>query len=202
MVTTNNQEYADRVARFVSLGYGLVSAGAGKSKIDKRAILHPSFKRHVSLGYNYRMSELCAAVAFAQLERLDEFVAWRKRTANAFDEVVRSCSWLKPQKVGPEYEHSYWAYVLKLDVDKNDLTWQEFYDKFVELGGDGFYGAWSLTYLEPVFQDGSLGIKYEAGICPVAEAIQPRLMQFKTNYGDQNTIDCQAEAPSKYYQLF
>ena len=37
-------------------------AGAGKSKIDKRAILHPSFKRHVSFGYNYRMSELCAAV--------------------------------------------------------------------------------------------------------------------------------------------
>jgi perosamine synthetase len=52
MVTTNNQDYADRVARFASLGYGLVHAGAGKSKIDKRAILHPSFKRHVSLGYN------------------------------------------------------------------------------------------------------------------------------------------------------
>ena len=72
MVTTNHMEYADRVARFASLGYGLVSAGAGKSKIDKRAIRRPSFKRHVSLGFNYRMSELCAAVSLAQLERLDE----------------------------------------------------------------------------------------------------------------------------------
>ena len=109
IVTTNNQEYADRVARFASLGYGLVRAGAGKSKIDKRAILNPNFKRHVSVGFNYRMSELCAAVTFAQLERLDEFVAWRKRCAAAFDEVVRPCSWLKPQQVGADYEHSYWG---------------------------------------------------------------------------------------------
>ena len=202
MVTTNNLEYADRVARFASLGYGLVQAGAGKSKIDKRAILHPNFKRHISLGYNYRMSELCAAVAFAQLERLDEFVAWRRRTAAAFDQVVRNCSWLKAQHVGDDYEHSCWAYVVKLDTGTNDVTWQQFFDKFAELGGDGFYGAWSLTHLEPVFQDGSLGVKYEEGICPVAEATQPRLMQFKTNYGDHDTIDRQAEALAKTIQCF
>ncbi len=170
------------VARFASLGYGLVCAGAGKSKIDKRAIVNPSFKRHVSLGFNYRMSELCGAVTYAQFERLDEFVAWRKRTAAAFDAVARCCSWLKPQYVGPEFEHSYWAYVMKLDTGKSGVTWQQFYDKFNELGGDGYYGAWSLTYLEPVFQDGSLGVKYSAGICPVAEATQPYLIQLKTNY--------------------
>lgn len=193
-VTTNNFDYADRVARFASLGYGLVGAGAGKSRIDKRAIVHPSFKRHVSLGFNYRMSELCAAVCYAQLERLDEFVAWRKRCAAAFGQVVRGCSWLKPQFVGPEYEHSYWAYVLKLDSGASGVTWQQFYDKFQELGGDGFYGAWSLNYLEPVFQDGSLGITWQPGICPVAEATQPCLIQLKTNYGDQATLDRQAEA--------
>jgi len=202
IVTTNNQEYADRVARFASLGYGLVRAGAGKSKIDKRAILHPSFKRHVSLGYNYRMSELCAAVALAQLERLDEFVTWRRRAAQAFDRVVRPCGWLKPQRVGPDYEHSYWAYVVKLDAEKDGITWQRFFDKFVELGGEGFYGAWSLTHLEPVFQDGSLGLKYSAGICPVAEAIQPRLIQLKTNQGDQNQIDRQAECLAKTIRWF
>ena len=108
--------------------------GAGKSKIDKRAILHPSFKRHVSLGYNYRMSELCAAVTFAQLEHLDEFVAWRRRTAAAFDQVVRNCSWLKAQYVADDYEHSYWAYAVKLDTGVNDVTWQQFSDKFAETG--------------------------------------------------------------------
>lgn len=202
IVTTNNQEYADRVARFASLGYGLVCAGAGKSKIDKRAIVNPSFKRHVSLGFNYRMSELCGAVTYAQFERLDEFVAWRKRTAAAFDAVARCCSWLKPQYVGPEFEHSYWAYVMKLDTGKSGVTWQQFYDKFNELGGDGYYGAWSLTYLEPVFRDGSLGVKYSAGICPVAEATQPYLIQLKTNYGDQTVIDRQAEVLAETIRYF
>ena len=202
MVTTNNQEYADRVARFASLGYGLISAGAGKSQIDKRAILHPSFKRHVSLGFNYRMAELCAAVLLAQLERLDEFVAWRRRAAQAFDEVVRSCSWLKPQYVGADYEHSYWAYVVKLDTGKDGVTWERFFDKFAELGGDGFYGAWSLTYLEPLFQEGPLAGKYPPGLCPVAEAIQPRLVQLKTNYGDRQTIDRQAEVLAATIRYF
>ena len=137
----------------------------------------------------------------AQLERLDEFVFWRKQTAKAFDEVVRGCSWLKPQHVGVDYEHSYWAYVVKLDAGKDGVTWQPFFDKFAELGGDGFYGAWSLTYLEPVFQDGSLGHRFEAGICPVAEATQPQLMQLKTNYGDQETIDRQAEALREPYAI-
>ena len=201
MVTTNSQEYADRVARFASLGYGLVHAGAGKSKIDKRAIRHPSFKRHVSFGFNYRMSELCAAVALAQFERLEEFVSWRQRAAKAFDQVVRPCPWLQPQHVGEDYEHSYWAYVVKLDTAAGP-TWEQFFDQFAEAGGDGFYGAWSLTYLEPMFQDGSLGRDYEPGMCPIAEAIQPRLMQLKTNYGDQETIDRQAEALDRTIRHF
>ena len=202
MVTTGNPDLADRVARFASLGYGLVSAGAGKSRIDKRAIVNPGFKRHTSFGYNYRMSELCAAVLLAQLERLDVFVAWRRRTAAAFDRVVRETSWLRPQQVPDSCEHSYWSYVVQLDDGGAGPTWQQFYDKFVELGGEGFYGAWSLTYLEPIFLDGTVGKKYSAGLCPVAEAVQPRLIQFKTNYGDQDAIDRQTEALARTIRLF
>lgn len=201
MVTTSNQEYADRVARFASLGYGLVCAGAGKSKIDKRAIVHPSFKRHVSLGFNYRMSELCAAVMVAQFERLEEFVACRRAAARAFDAVVRGCPWLEPQQVGADYEHSYWAYSMRLDTDSGP-SWEQFYEKFAELGGDGFYGAWSLTYLEPMFQEGSLGHRYAPGLCPVAEATQPQLVQLKTHYGDQATIDQQAESLARTIRYF
>ncbi len=202
MVTTNCLEYADRIAKFASLGYGLVGAGAGKSKIDKRAIVRPCFKRHVSLGFNYRMSDLCAAVALAQLERLEELVAWRKRAAMALDEAVRSCKWLTPQRVPDDCEHCYWSYVVCLPPNGEGPSWDQFFDKFVELDGDWFYGAWGLTYLEPVFQDGTLGRKYEPGLCPVAERIQPRLMQFKTNYGDQETIDRQAEALARTIRHF
>lgn len=202
IVTTNNREQADRVARFASLGYGLVQAGAGKSKIDKRQIVNPGFKRHVSLGYNYRMSELCAAVALAQLERLDEFVAKRRQSAAALDAVARSCRWLAPQRVPDTCESSYWAYAVRLDAPESDVSWQQFYDKFNELGGDGFYGAWSLTYLEPIFQDGTIGRRYAPGLCPVAERTQPRLLLLKTHYGDQATMDRQAEALGETIRFF
>ena len=92
--------------------------------------------------------------------------------------------------------------MVKLDTDNNGATWDRFFDKFVELGGDGFYSAWSLTYLEPILQDGTVGKKYQQGICPVAEKIQPQLMQFKTNYGNQKEIDRQTEILQKTIRAF
>jgi len=200
MITTNDEHLAQAVRRFSSLGYGLVSAKPGHSKIEKKELVHPSFKRIAGLGYNYRISEICAAVLMAQLERLDEFVAARQKVAGAFDQVVRDCSWLKPQKVPAGYQHSYWAYTVMLDVEEEGL-WDKFYDKFIENGGDWFYGAWRLTYLEPIFESGDYGV-YEKGICPVAEQIQPRLIQLKTHYGDQETIDRQVEALDKTIKHF
>ncbi|HWL10727.1 MAG TPA: DegT/DnrJ/EryC1/StrS family aminotransferase, partial [Planctomicrobium sp.] len=182
MIITDNAEYADRVARFASLGYGLVTAQPGKSKIDRRSIVNPGFKRHVSLGFNYRLSELCAAFALAQLEKLETFVSHRQGVAKAFEEVVSGCSWLRPQKIPEGYVHASWAYVMWLDPE-HGVTWQQFFDKFVELGGEWFYGAWALTYTEPFFQE-TYGDLYPIGLCPVAERIQPQLIQLKTNYSD------------------
>ena len=191
MLITCDGKLAESVRRFGSLGYGLVSARPGASKIDKAALVDPGFKRHVALGYNYRLSELCAAVMLAQMERLDEFVAWRGREAAALGEAMSGCSWLAPQKTPEGYTHSWWAYTAALG--EGAPSWREFYQAFIRHGGEGFYGAWSLTYLEPIFQNGMAG-RYEAGLCPVAEELQPRLAQFKTNYGDAETIERQAEA--------
>ena len=180
----------------------LVSAKPGKSKIDKKSLVKPTFKRHVSVGYNYRLSEVCSAVLMAQLERLDEFVNWRKTSAKAFDEIVRSnCSWLHPQLIPVGCEHSYWAYTVVMDESLDLNFWEQFYEKFVEFGGEGFYGAWSLTYLEPIFQNGIVG-HYTAGFCPNAEFVQPRIMQFKTNYGDKDTINEQCAALEKTIKYF
>ena len=196
IVITDDRELADKAARFASLGYGLVTAEPGKSQISREAIAHPSFKRHVSLGFNYRMAEPCAAIALAQLEKIDHFVACRRRCAQAWSEVVADCDWLAPQYVSPECESADWAYTVRLDTGDDGPNWDEFVAKFRECGGDMAYGAWCVTYLEPMFQSGDFGV-YEPGLCPVAERIQPRLIQFKTNYGDQKTFGRQVEALAK-----
>lgn len=200
MVLTNEPVYADRVARFASLGYSLVTAQPGKSRIERHAIVRPDFARHGSLGFNYRMSELCAAFAFAQLEKLERFVAQRRIVADAFNQVVREWPWLVPQSVPPDCQSAYWAYALWLNP-QHGVTWQQFFDKFVELGGEWFYGAWRLTYLEPYFQE-AFGSRYGPGLCPQAEVLQPQLIQLKTNYGDSTKVTQQAEILAKTCRCF
>ena len=72
MLLVKDQEQADLARRFCCLGYG--STSATKQKFTKQEIQSPDYNRHCQLGWNYRMSELQAAVALAQLERLDELV--------------------------------------------------------------------------------------------------------------------------------
>ncbi len=195
MITTNDEELADKIRRFNSLGYAAVGAGAGKGKITKETIQDPNYKRHVSIGWNYRMPELCAAVALGQLERLQELVEMRIRVAELYAEAVRGCECLTPQAVPDGYRHSYWTYVLKLDPD---IDWYDFRKRYMEFGGDGIYAAWLLTYLEPAFR----GVRFDPeqvqefvpGLCPVAEGLQPRLLQFKTNYVDLEEATRAADA--------
>jgi perosamine synthetase len=186
MITTNDADLATRIRRFNSLGYAGVDASKGK--ITRQTIQDPTYERHVSVGYNYRLSELCAAVALGQLERLEELVAMRGRVAAMYQDALHECKWLVPQAVPAATCHSYWTFAAKLDAV--DFTWQAFRDKCVEFGGDGIYAAWRLTYLEPAFRGFSLSDRqrqrFETGLCPVAESIQPFLLQFKTNYMDED----------------
>lgn len=204
MVTTDDPELADKIRKVQSLGYAGV--GASKSKISKLDIQDPNYSRHVTMGWNYRMPELCAAVILGQLENVHPLVQRRIDCANLFDKVVRKTNWLVPQHVGREYVHSYWTYVVKLTHP--DITWHQFRDAFHKNGGDGVYAAWKLTYLEPMFVDKKLAGRerfisdetyatYRRGLCPVAESLQPKLLQFKTGYWDFARAEQQAEILEK-----
>ena len=194
MVTTNDGGLAERIRRFNSLGYAAV--GATKGKITKNEIQDPAYERHVSVGYNYRLSELCSAVALGQLERLDELVDVRRQAFAILAEAAAGCSWLVPQLVTADCIHSAWTYVVRLN-NGGAFSWHQFRDAFRGRGGDGVYAAWQLTHLEPAFagkrfsetQLQELG----RGLCPVAEQIQPQLLQFKTNYWDMEAAKRQAE---------
>jgi perosamine synthetase len=191
MILTDDLELAESVRKVQSLGYAGVSATKGK--ITKKDIQDPNYSRHVTVGWNYRMPELCCAVALAQLENLDALVEARVAAARQFQAAVAEFSWFKPQHTPDDCTNSYWTWVAKLDRD--DISWHQVRDRFLENGGDGVYAAWKLTYLEPMFQNLNLLrrerqistdniARYKPGLCPVAERLQPRLMQFKTNYWD------------------
>lgn len=192
MITTNDEALATEIRRLGSLGYGAVSGGAGKSKITRETIQDPEYLRHSSIGWNFRMSEICSAVLLGQVERIDELVQIRLDCARLLADSAAGCRWLIPQAVPAGYGHSYWTYVLKLAPDA-PCTWYEFRKAYIGNGGDGVYAAWALNYLEPAMR-GRRFTNYqtqvfEHGLCPVAERLQPRLIQFKTNYFDATRRD-------------
>tara|TARA_Y100000310_G_C20530154_1_gene738012 strand:+ start:6 stop:878 length:873 start_codon:yes stop_codon:yes gene_type:complete len=173
MVTTNNEYYGTIIRKTGGLGYKTLEAGQSLRQLLPADFQNPHYKRHDTLGWNYRMNELTAAVGLAQLERVEFLVDRRKKIAKMYDGIFKGCDYIIPQKVLDGHVNTYWTYTVRYEGD----NWFEFYNKFKDAGGDGFYGGLSVPYQEPVM---SL-YKYK-GECPVAENIQPKMMQFKTNY--------------------
>ena len=205
MLICNDEQLANKARRFSSLGYAGVSARQGK--ITRDDIQDPNYSRHVSIGYNYRMSELCAAVVLAQLERANDLVNIRIKTAELFDKAIEGSKLVKLQHT-PEYcINSYWSYSLVLNTEFPEVDWYKFRKLFKENGGDGFYAAWKLSYFEPLFLNNiqnSKGVyqKYEKGLCPNAEFLQPRMIQLKTNYWNLEQAKVQAEILNKTINQF
>jgi len=209
IIVTNNEEYAVAMRKFNSLGYAAMKSGDGRIRINKDIFQDPSYKRHDTVGLNYRMPEVAAALGLAQIERLEYFVDLRVNIGKLFYETVKRCNYLVPQKTPDGDLNSYWAFTVKYERD--DIPWQEFRNKFIEFDGDGIYAAWALSYKETVMSSGAYKkhapyyynhLEYPDGICPVAESIQPKLMQFVTNYGNLDEAEIQNEALRKTIAYF
>jgi perosamine synthetase len=205
MLTTNDIVLADKARKFGSLGYAGVSAKQGK--ITRNDIQDPNYSRHVSLGFNYRMSELQAAAALGQLQRSKELVKARIEVAKLFDAAIAGQSIFKRQIEPDGYLNSYWAYSMTLQTENPEVDWYKFRDLFQKNGGDGYYAAWKLSYFEPLFLDTiqkQKGIwqEYKNGLCPNAEYLQPRMIQLKTNYWDIDEAKIQSEILRKTIKEF
>ncbi len=196
IVITDDEQLALAVRRISSLGYSGVSSGKGK--ITKNDIQSPHYFRHVSPGFNYRMPELCAAVALGQIERVDELVSRRIDVANLFLEVVKDTKWLESQFTPEHCVNSYWTFVVKLTHE--DIDWLTFRNKYQDFGGDGIYAPWKLTYQEPFYKN--LDDKDENPNCPVAEELQKTLLQFKTNYWIWSDAEKQAKILKQTINFF
>jgi perosamine synthetase len=196
ILVTNDEILADKARKFSSLGYAGVSAKQGK--ITRNDIQDPNYSRHVVLGFNYRMSEINAAVLVGQLKRAEELVDNRIKVAEIFDEAIKNNSLLKKQYEPQGYKNTYWSYSLVLNTDKPEIDWYKFRDLFQKNGGDGYYAAWKLSYFEPLFLDviqqkPGIWQKYKKDLCPNAEYLQPRMLQLKTNYWDLTEAEKQAD---------
>jgi perosamine synthetase len=212
MILTNDKKYAKSIRKIGGHGFKNLEAEDGRVRLNQDVFQDPNYKRHDILGWNYRLSEFNAAIAYAQLERVDELVSLRKKSAEIFIQVMDNCDYLKPQLVPKGYVNSYYTLGVQYNGEESiDTKWQDFRKRYVEMGGDGIYGAWSVPYLEPMILKGDFSkrqpdiyknVNYHKGMCPVAERIQKNMMQFKTNYRNLELAEKKAQILYKVIKSF
>jgi perosamine synthetase len=207
ILITNDEQYAETARKIGGHGFKNLKANEGRVRLNQDVFQNPNYKRHDALGWNYRLSEFNAAIAMAQLERLDDLVQMRIKSARVFIDAMKGCDYLIPQKTPKGYTNSYYTLgVVYRGMEYSGIPWEDFRKTYINAGGDGIYGAWAVPYTEPVIAERKFvrrcpwaynNVHYHSGLCPVAERIQPLLMQFKTNYRDLNLAKKKADTLSE-----
>jgi UDP-4-amino-4,6-dideoxy-N-acetyl-beta-L-altrosamine transaminase len=80
------------------------------------------------LGYNYRMTELQAALGLSQLKRLPEMHARRKALAARYDELLTPLPVIRPVSL-PDRESAWHLYAIEIDDTRTPVTRREVFDK-------------------------------------------------------------------------
>ena len=136
---------------------------------------------HFSFGHNHRMTELQAAVALAQLGKIDRFNDVRRRLVEAIEEELDGCPGILPLYRQPDVKPNYWVYSVALDAGATALTAPEVQRLCHEREGfgPGFYTE--IIYLQVIFQElqrkrttpfGAAlpdHVQYTPGLCPASE---------------------------------
>lgn len=125
---------------------------------------------HEELGWNFRMTNLQAAVGVAQLERLDEFVARKRYIGQQYTELLKDISCLELPIVKTDYaENIYWVYGVVLK-DEVSFDAEEAMRRLAQykIGTRPFF--WCM-HEQPVFQ--KMGL-FNNVSCPIAERIARR----------------------------
>jgi dTDP-4-amino-4,6-dideoxygalactose transaminase len=153
------------------------------------------------LMWNYRMSELVAAVALVQLKRARTYVEQGIAAGKIYNEAVKDISWIRPQNCPPDRDNVYHLWAATFEGDREGGQGIE-REKFArELENVKIKGGFGLGYIQkpaylhdvirkplaykhgcpirPPYYQGN-NARYEPGLCPVAEDLMPRLILIST----------------------
>nr|WP_174277956.1 UDP-4-amino-4,6-dideoxy-N-acetyl-beta-L-altrosamine transaminase [Vibrio nigripulchritudo] len=85
------------------------------------------YYQQIDLGFNYRMTELQAALGVSQMKRLDDFITARHQLAERYNELLKTLPVVLPYQLENTYSGLH-LYVIRLQLDKLSLTHKEVFD--------------------------------------------------------------------------
>lgn len=158
MVLTNNKDLYDKLILYRSHGIT-----RNQDLMTKKSD-GPWYYQQIDLGFNYRMTDIQAALGYSQMQRIDEFVAKRRYLVNRYNDLLKDLPLILPYQID-EANSSWHLYVVKADFDKINKSK---IDLFNEMKAKGV--CLNLHYIpvhtQPYYQ--SLGFKQ--GDFPNSEA--------------------------------
>lgn len=157
MALTNDKELARRMQLLRSHG---ITRNAGEMTHEPDG---PWYYQQIALGFNYRMTDIHAALGLSQMRRLDEFVAKRHAIAKRYDELLVKLPVITPWQHSGSYS-GFHLYVIRLRQSEISKTQREVFEK-LRAAGIGANLHYIPVYRQPYYE--TLGFK--AGHCPESE---------------------------------
>jgi len=121
LATTNDKELSERMQLFRSHGV------TRDPELMTKESAGGWYYQQVDLGFNYRMTELQAALGVSQMERLDEFVALRHKCQVRYDELLIDLSITTPYQDLNSYSALH-LYPIRIQIDKVKSTRKEIFE--------------------------------------------------------------------------
>lgn len=125
----------------------------------------------VRLGYNWRMTEISAAIGISQIKRLQEFIMNRNKIARHFDQKLSGLDSIEPLITPSNEVNNYYKYIMLLsnNIPRSDFK-EKLREKGVKCSGEVY---WPPLHMEPIYQN-LLGTK--EGDFPIAEDVCQRMV--------------------------
>jgi len=157
MVLTNRPELAERLQR-------LRSHGMTRDPQHMTEASHgPWYYQQIELGFNYRMTDLQAALGLSQLSKLDGFIARRRELAARYDRLLTGLPLTLPAAQA-EAESAWHLYVVRLQLGRIKLSHRQVFEG-LRAAGIGVNLHYIPVHLQPYYRD----LGFAEGDFPEAE---------------------------------
>jgi len=157
MVLTNRPELAERLQR-------LRSHGMTRDPAQMTELSHgPWYYQQVELGFNYRITDLQAALGLSQLNKLDGFIERRRELAARYDRLLAYLPLTLPS-AQPEAESAWHLYVVRLQPERISLSHRQVFEG-LRAAGVGVNLHYIPLHLQPYYRD----LGFAEGDFPQAE---------------------------------
>jgi UDP-4-amino-4,6-dideoxy-N-acetyl-beta-L-altrosamine transaminase len=157
MATTRDAALAERMRLFRS--HGITREPERLQNIPDG----PWYCEQQQLGFNYRMTDIHAALGLSQLQRIDRFVNRRHEIARGYDEALSMLALSVPWQ-DPACRSAFHLYVVRLDTTRSEYGHRLVFET-LRRSGIGVNLHYMPVYLQPYYRQ----LGFRQGLCPEAE---------------------------------